>query len=149
MGVRGAGWAGSRCWWHPEGRSAREPTRHPLDAARLVTLGVDSVWISNHGGRQLDGAWATADALPAIAKELAGKVDVIIDSGVRRGVDILKARALGAQAVAVGRAVLFGAAVAGEAGARHALQILIDELQLSMKLSGVGAVNDAQELFMT
>ena len=74
---------------------------------------------------------------------------MIIDSGVRRGVDILKARALGAQAVAVGRAVLFGAAVAGEAGARHALQILIDELQLSMKLSGVGAVNDAQELLMT
>lgn len=132
-----------------KGKLLVKGVEHPLDAARLVTLGVDSVWISNHGGRQLDGAWATADALPAIAKELAGKVDVIIDSGVRRGVDILKARALGAQAVAVGRAVLFGAAVAGEAGARHALQILIDELQLSMKLSGVGAVNDAQELFMT
>ena len=132
-----------------KGKLLVKGVEHPLDAARLVTLGVDSVWISNHGGRQLDGALATADALPAIAKELAGKVDVIIDSGVRRGVDILKARALGAQAVAVGRAVLFGAAVAGEAGARHALQILIDELQLSMKLSGVGAVNDAQELLMT
>jgi L-lactate dehydrogenase (cytochrome)/(S)-mandelate dehydrogenase len=132
-----------------KGKLLVKGVEHPLDAARLVTLGVDSVWISNHGGRQLDGALATADALPAIAKALAGKVDVIIDSGVRRGVDILKARALGAQAVAVGRAVLFGAAVAGEAGARHALQILIDELQLSMKLSGVGAVNDAQELFMT
>ena len=132
-----------------KGKLLVKGVEHPLDAARLASLGVDSVWISNHGGRQLDGALATAVALPAIAKELAGKVDVIIDSGVRRGVDILKARALGAQAVAVGRAVLFGAAVAGEAGARHALQILIDELQLSMKLSGVGAVNDAQELFMT
>ena len=132
-----------------KGKLLVKGVEHPLDAARLASLGVDSVWISNHGGRQLDGALATADALPAIAKELAGKVDVIIDSGVRRGVDILKARALGAQAVAVGRAVLFGAAVAGEAGARHALQILIDELQLSMKLSGVGAVNDAQELSMT
>jgi L-lactate dehydrogenase (cytochrome)/(S)-mandelate dehydrogenase len=132
-----------------KGKLLVKGVEHPLDAARLASLGVDAVWISNHGGRQLDGALATADALPAIAKALAGKVDVIIDSGVRRGVDILKARALGAQAVAVGRAVLFGAAVAGEAGARHALQILIDELQLSMKLSGVGAVNDAQELFMT
>ena len=132
-----------------KGKLLVKGVEHPLDAARLVTLGVDSVWISNHGGRQLDGALATADALPAIAKALAGKVDVIIDSGVRRGVDILKARAQGAQAVAVGRAVLFGAAVAGEAGARHALQILIDELQLSMKLSGVGSVNDAQELLMT
>jgi len=132
-----------------KGKLLVKGVEHPLDAARLVTLGVDSVWISNHGGRQLDGALATADALPAIAKALAGKVDVIIDSGVRRGVDILKARALGAQAVAVGRAVLFGAAVAGEAGARHALQILIDELQLSMKLSGVGSVKHTQELLMT
>jgi L-lactate dehydrogenase (cytochrome)/(S)-mandelate dehydrogenase len=132
-----------------KGKLLVKGVEHPLDAARLASLGVDSVWISNHGGRQLDGALATADALPAIAKELAGKVDVIIDSGVRRGVDILKARALGAQAVAVGRAVLFGAAVAGEAGARHALQILIDELQLSMKLSGVGSVKNTQELLMT
>jgi isopentenyl diphosphate isomerase/L-lactate dehydrogenase-like FMN-dependent dehydrogenase len=92
---------------------------------------------------------ATADALPAIAKALAGKVDVIIDSGVRRGADILKARALGAQAVAVGRAVLYGVAVAGEAGARHALQILTDELQLSMKLSGVGALKDTPQLSLT
>jgi len=132
-----------------KGKLLVKGVEHPLDAARLVTLGVDSVWISNHGGRQLDGALATADALPAIAKALAGKVDVIIDSGVRRGVDILKARALGAQAVAVGRAVLFGAAVAGEEGARHALQILIDELQLSMKLSGVASVKHTQEILMT
>ena len=132
-----------------KGKLLVKGVEHPLDAARLVTLGVDSVWISNHGGRQLDGALATADALPAIAKALAGKVDVIIDSGVRRGVDILKARALGAQAVAVGRAVLFGAAVAGEAGARHALQILVDELQLSMKLSGVASVKHTQEILMT
>ena len=132
-----------------KGKLLVKGVEHPLDAARLVTLGVDSVWISNHGGRQLDGALATADALPGITKALAGKVDVIIDSGVRRGVDILKARALGAQAVAVGRAVLFGAAVAGEEGARHALQILIDELQLSMKLSGVASVKHTQEILMT
>jgi L-lactate dehydrogenase (cytochrome)/(S)-mandelate dehydrogenase len=132
-----------------KGKLLVKGVEHPLDAARLAGMGVDAVWISNHGGRQLDGALATADALPAIAKALAGKVDVIIDSGVRRGVDILKARALGAQAVAVGRAVLYGAAVAGEAGARHALQILTDELQLSMKLSGVGALKDTQALEIT
>ena len=119
---------------------------HPQDVSRLVTSGVDAVWISNHGGRQLDGALATADALPNIVNALAGKVDLIIDSGVRRGVDILKARALGAQAVAVGRAVLYGAAVAGEVGAKHALQILIDELQLSMKLSGVDSLKNIQDL---
>jgi L-lactate dehydrogenase (cytochrome)/(S)-mandelate dehydrogenase len=132
-----------------KGKLLVKGVEHPLDAARLADMGVDAVWISNHGGRQLDGALATADALPSIAKALAGKVDVIIDSGVRRGVDVLKARALGAQAVAVGRAVLYGAAVAGEAGARHALQILLDELQLSMKLSGVGALKDTQALLIT
>lgn len=132
-----------------KGKLLVKGVEHPLDAARLADMGVDAVWISNHGGRQLDGALATADALPAIAKALAGKVDVIIDSGVRRGVDILKARALGAQAVAVGRAVLYGAAVAGEAGARHALQMLTDELQLSMKLSGVGALKDTPQLSIT
>lgn len=131
-----------------KGKLLVKGVEHPLDAARLVTLGLDVVWISNHGGRQLDGAVATVDALPAIARELAGKAELIIDSGVRRGVDILKARALGAQVVAVGRAVLYGAAVAGEAGARHALQILIDELQLSMKLSGVGSLKNAQDLFL-
>ena len=116
---------------------------HPQDTARLAALGVDGIWISNHGGRQLDGAVATADALPAIAAEVAGKIPLLIDSGVRRGVDILKARVLGAQAVAVGRAVLYGAAAGGEAGARRALQILIDELRLSMMLSGVSSLHDA------
>src|SRR5690606_37070296 len=113
---------------------------HPADAARLVGLGVDGIWVSNHGGRQLDGAIASADALPAIAEAVAGRVPLLIDSGVRRGVDALKALALGAQAVAIGRAALFGAAVAGESGVRRALQILTDELALSMKLAGVPAV---------
>jgi L-lactate dehydrogenase (cytochrome)/(S)-mandelate dehydrogenase len=119
---------------------------HPDDAWRLAQMGVDTLWISNHGGRQLDGAAATLDALPAIASRLAGKMPLLIDSGVRRGVDILKAHTLGAKAVAVGRAVLYGAAAGGEAGARHALQILIDELRLSMKLSGLARLGDSPAL---
>ena len=119
---------------------------HPDDAWRLAQMGVDTLWLSNHGGRQLDGAAATLDALPAIARRLGGKMPLILDSGVRRGVDILKAHSLGAKAVAVGRAVLYGAAAGGEAGARHALQILIDELRLSMKLSGVARWGDGPSL---
>ena len=114
---------------------------HPGDAGRLVAMGVDGIWVSNHGGRQLDGAIASADALPAVAEAVAGRVPLIIDSGVRRGIDALKARALGAQAVAVGRAALFGACAGGEAGVRRALEILTGELSLALKLSGVGSVD--------
>lgn len=117
---------------------------HPEDACRLVALGVDAIWLSNHGGRQLDGAVATADALPAMVAALKGQTPIIIDSGVRRGVDILKAAAIGAQAVAVGRAVLYGAAAGGEAGARRALQILTDELRLALTLSGTSSMPEAR-----
>ena len=109
---------------------------HAGDAARLTARGADAVWVSNHGGRQLDGAPASLDALPAVAQAVAGRVPLLLDSGVRRGVDILKARQCGAQAVAVGRAALYGAAAGGEAGARRALQMLIDELRTAMMLSG-------------
>lgn len=119
---------------------------HPADADRLVSLGIDGVWVSNHGGRQLDGAAASADALPAIASAVAGRVPLILDSGVRRGVDVLKARALGAQAVAVGRAALWGASAAGEAGARKALSLLVDELRLAMKLAGTPDMESASRL---
>jgi L-lactate dehydrogenase (cytochrome)/(S)-mandelate dehydrogenase len=120
--------------WH--GKLWVKGVAHPDDAARLVALGVDGIWVSNHGGRQLDGAVASLDALPLIAQVVAGKVPLILDSGVRRGVDVLKAQVLGAQAVAVGRAALWGACVAGQEGAQHALNILIDELKLAMKLAG-------------
>jgi L-lactate dehydrogenase (cytochrome)/(S)-mandelate dehydrogenase len=112
------------------------------DAARLAGLGVDAVWVSNHGGRQLDGAMATADALPEIAQALGGRVPIVIDSGVRRGVDIVKAVALGAQAVAIGRATLYGAAAGGEPGAERALAILTEELRRAMQLCGTPCVAD-------
>jgi (S)-mandelate dehydrogenase len=112
------------------------------DAERLASLGVDAVWVSNHGGRQLDGAIASCDALPEVAQAIGGRVPVLIDSGVRRGVDILKSVALGAQAVAVGRATLYGAAAAGEAGAERALAILTEELRRAMQLCGTPRVAD-------
>jgi len=112
------------------------------DAERMAQMGVDGVWVSNHGGRQLDGAVASLDALQAIARAVGGKVAVIMDGGVRRGSDVLKARALGAQAVAVGRATLYGAAAGGEADARQALAILASELERAMQLSGVARVAD-------
>ena len=106
------------------------------DALRAAQLGCDGVVVSNHGGRQLDGAAATLDALPGVVQAAGSRMTVLLDGGVRRGVDILKARALGAQAVLTGRATLFGVMAGGEAGARRALEILSDELQRAMRLSG-------------
>lgn len=110
------------------------------DAERAAAVGCDGVVVSNHGGRQLDGAAATLDALPAIASAVGNRMAVLLDGGVRRGVDIVKARALGAQAVLTGRATLFGVMAGGEPGARRALEILSDELQRAMKLCGVRSI---------
>jgi len=112
------------------------------DAERVLAVGGDGLVVSNHGGRQLDGAAATLDALPAIARAVGAKLTVLLDGGVRRGVDILKARALGAQAVLAGRAPLFGVMAGGEAGARKALEILTGEFERAMKLSGARATAD-------
>jgi len=106
------------------------------DAERAARLGADAVWLSNHGGRQLDGAIAAVDALPAVARAIGGKLPLLIDGGVRRGADVVKARARGAQAVAIGRPTLYGAVAAGEAGARRALEILTDEIERTLKLCG-------------
>jgi (S)-mandelate dehydrogenase len=114
---------------------------HPADAERAAAAGCDGVVVSNHGGRQLDGAVATADALPAVARA-AGKMTVLIDGGVRRGVDLLKARALGAHGVLTGRATLFGAMAGGEAGATRAIEILAGEYQRAMMLCGVARTAD-------
>jgi isopentenyl diphosphate isomerase/L-lactate dehydrogenase-like FMN-dependent dehydrogenase len=110
------------------------------DAERMVRMGVDGIWVSNHGGRQLDGAVASLDAMVPIARAVAGRAAVIVDGGVRRGSDAVKALALGAQAVAVGRAILYGVVSAGEPGARHALAILTSELQRTLQLCGARSV---------
>jgi len=110
------------------------------DAERLAAIGVDALVVSNHGGRQLDGAVAALDALPPIARAVKGRMSVLVDGGVRRGVDAIKAIALGAEAVMLGRATLYGACAAGEAGATRAIEILRDELVRSMQLSGVRSI---------
>ena len=112
----------------------------PDDAERAAAIGCDGVVVSNHGGRQLDGAAATLDALPAVARVAGNRITVLLDGGVRRGVDILKARALGAHGVLTGRATLFGAMAGGEAGARRALEILASELERAMQLCGVRSI---------
>lgn len=109
---------------------------HPEDARLAVEHGAAAIWLSNHGGRQLDTAVATLDALPAVAAAVDGRREVILDGGVRRGSDVLKALALGARAVAVGRPVLWGLAAAGEAGVTHVLRQLDEELDVALGLCG-------------
>ena len=106
------------------------------DAERAVAAGADAIVVSNHGGRQLDGARASLEVLPEVVRAVGNRVPVLVDGGVRRGADLVKARLLGAQAAMVGRATLYGAAVAGEAGAERALAILVDEFQRAMRLCG-------------
>jgi lactate 2-monooxygenase len=113
---------------------------HPDDAARAVAEGMDGVIVSNHGGRQVDGAIATIDALPGVVKAVGGRVPVILDSGVRGGADAFKALALGATAVGVGRPYAYALAIAGEAGVRELLQNLKADFDLTLGLSGCRSV---------
>ncbi|MBV9115831.1 MAG: alpha-hydroxy-acid oxidizing protein [Acetobacteraceae bacterium] len=114
----------------------------PDDAVRAVEHGVDGIIVSNHGGRNMDSAVASLDALPEIAEAVAERATVILDSGVRRGSDIVKALALGAKAVLTGRATLYGTAVGGEAGAALALSILRREMDNTMAYTGCRGVDE-------
>ena len=109
---------------------------HADDARRAADAGMDGVIVSNHGGRQVDGAVAALDALPAIAEAVGDRVELLVDSGVRTGADVVKALALGARAVLLGRPYAFGLGLAGEAGVRHVLRCVLAELELTMALSG-------------
>jgi len=131
------------------GKLLLKGVERPDDAERAAALGCDGVVVSNHGGRQLDGAAPTLEALPGIVKAVGSRMTILLDGGVRRGVDIVKARALGAQAVLSGRATLFGVMAGGEPGARRALEILSSELERAMKLCGARSVAeiDAQLLW--
>ena len=106
------------------------------DADLACRHGAAAVIVSNHGGRQLDGVGATIDALPEITRAVDGRIEILLDGGVRRGTDVLKALGLGARAVMVGRAPLWGLAVDGEAGATRVLELLRDEILLALKLLG-------------
>ena len=114
----------------------------PDDAARAVAIGCQAIVVSNHGGRQLDGGIATLDALPGVAAAVKGRASVLLDGGIRRGADVVKALALGAEAVLIGRATLYGVCAGGEAGALRAVDILRDELTRTMQLCGVQRISD-------
>jgi 4-hydroxymandelate oxidase len=108
----------------------------PEDADEAVKQGAAGVIVSNHGGRELDTVPASIDALPLVAERIAGRVPILMDGGVRRGTDVLKALALGAAAVLIGRPVCFGLAVAGAEGVHHVISILRTEFETAMALSG-------------
>jgi L-lactate dehydrogenase (cytochrome) len=125
-----------RIW---KGRLVLKGVLDPQDARIARESGVDGVIVSNHGGRQLDGALAPLHALPAVAAQ-AGGMTVMMDSGIRRGTDVLKALALGAHFVFVGRPFLYAAAIAGDAGVRHAISLLREEVDRDMALLGITAL---------
>ena len=114
----------------------------PEDAKIAIERGVDGIVVSNHGGRQLDGTPATLDALPRVAEAVAQRIPVLLDGGVRRGVDVVKALALGADACLIGRPQLWGLAVGGEAGVAHVLDIFRSEIDRVMGLCGISRVAD-------
>lgn len=111
------------------------------DAALAVDHGVAGIVVSNHGGRQLDGVPASIAALPEVVEAVAGRVPVIVDGGVRRGTDVLKALALGADCVLIGRPYIWGLAVDGQAGVASVLQMLRTELEMAMSLTGLTSVS--------
>lgn len=110
---------------------------HPQDAVLAIERGVDGVIVSNHGGRQVDGVLSTLAALPGVVEAVQGRVPVLVDSGVRSGIDVLKALSLGAAACLIGRAFMYGLAAGGEAGVRQALSFIRGELDDTMALCGV------------
>jgi L-lactate dehydrogenase (cytochrome) len=122
------------------GRLVVKGILHPADARQAVRLGAEAVIVSNHGGRQLDGAPAAIRALPMVADAVGGDAEVYFDSGIRRGADIVKALALGARACLAGRALAYGLGAAGEAGVRRAVAILRRELRIALALTGCPSV---------
>ncbi len=112
------------------------------DAERAVAAGFDGIVLSNHGGRQLDGAISGLEALPAVAQAVGGRLALLVDGGVRRGGDIAKALALGAEGVLLGRAPVYGLAAGGREGATRALGILADEFDRTLALTGCTGIAD-------
>ncbi|MEU0883913.1 lactate 2-monooxygenase [Lentzea sp. NPDC005914] len=121
---------------HWDGPIVLKGIQHPDDARKAVESGMDGVIVSNHGGRQVDGAVGSLDALPSIVEAVGEQVDVLFDSGIRTGADIVKALALGAKAVMVGRPFAYGLAHGGQVGVKHVLRSLLADFDLTLGLSG-------------
>jgi lactate 2-monooxygenase len=134
---------------HWSGPIALKGILHPDDARRAVEAGMDGVVVSNHGGRQVDGAVAALDALPAIVEAVGDDAEVLFDSGIRTGADVVKPLALGARAVLLGRPYAYGLGLAGEPGVRHVLRCVLAELELTMALSGVTRPADLTPQLLT
>ena len=115
---------------------------HPDDAERAVDAGIDGVWISNHGGRQIDRSVPTLAVLPEIAEKIGGRVPVVFDSGVRTGADAAIALALGADVVALGRPYAYGLGIAGETGVREVIRNVLAELDITLGLAGLTSVGE-------
>jgi len=122
---------------------------HPADAELALDHGVDGLIVSNHGGRQLDGAIATLDALPEVCDVIRGRIPVLMDSGIRRGADVLKALALGATAVLLGRPYAYALAVAGEKGVWEVIQNLIGEIEVQLGVSGHKAMTQVDRSLLS
>lgn len=114
----------------------------PEDAKDAVRFGADGIIVSNHGGRQLDGVLSSAHALPPIADAVKGQIKILADSGIRNGLDVVRAIALGADAAMIGRAFVYALAAAGEAGVKHVLELLEKEMRVAMTLTSVAKVSD-------
>jgi L-lactate dehydrogenase (cytochrome) len=122
------------------GRLVVKGVLDPEDARRAVEVGVDGVVVSNHGGRQLDSVPSTARALPDVIEAIGGNAEVLVDGGVRTGLDVVKMVALGAKAVLVGRAWAWAVAARGEAGVRHVLAILKADIDVALGLTGHSSI---------
>ncbi|GAP90306.1 putative fmn-dependent dehydrogenase [Rosellinia necatrix] len=127
---------------HWDGPILLKGIQHPEDALLALQHGAAGIVVSNHGGRQVDGAVASLDMLPEIVEAVGDKMTVLFDSGIRTGADIVKALALGAKAVLVGRPVMYGLGIAGKAGAKHVLASLLADLDGTMGLAGIKSVAD-------
>lgn len=121
---------------------------HPEDAKIALEYEIDGIIVSNHGGRQLDGVIASIDALPPVVEAVEGKIPVLLDSGVRRGIDAVKALALGADAVCIGRPFLYGLAVLGQQGVEKVLERMVQETEVSLGLSGINDLSQISKLRM-
>jgi lactate 2-monooxygenase len=112
------------------------------DAVRAADAGIEGIVVSNHGGRQVDGAVGALDALPAVAQAVGSRLTVLFDSGIRGGADMIKALALGAQAVLIGRPYVYGLGLGGEAGVRHVLRALRNDFELTTRLAGLAKLSE-------
>ncbi|MBX9775027.1 MAG: alpha-hydroxy-acid oxidizing protein [Xanthobacteraceae bacterium] len=129
-----------------KGPLALKGIMHPADAERAIALGIDGIWVSNHGGRQIEALPAPIDVLPAIASQVGSRATVLFDSGVRSGLDVVRALALGAHAAFAGKAFLWGLGALGGGGPKHVIDLLIDETRASLGQIGAKTPADARSV---